>query len=165
MERPKMKIASLCLALAGLCVPVSVAAQGSQGVGVLNKPLSPTAFQMGGVDPTGKLKAVKVDEDGNLLSAADKQENVTLAAANVASAAATIFGGSYVFSQSCASYNGGALALRYRGPDGTTMVTLLTRTASDSTGGAQLALGSNSVLDVTLPAGSTGCNATLSRVP
>lgn len=97
---------------------------------------------------------------------APRQESVMLATANSAAAAQAVYGGHYSFGQSCASYNGGTLALRYRGPDGVAMPTLVAKTASDGNGGATLVtLGSNAIVDVTLPGGSVDCVATLARVP
>ena len=93
---------------------------------------------------------------------AAKQESVTLIAANTPASAATVYGGNYAFSQTCSAY--GTLTLRYRGPDGATMLTLVSKTASDSTGATLVQLGSNAVVDATV-SGTTGCNATLSRVP
>jgi len=94
-----------------------------------------------------------------------KQESFALATANSASAAATVYGGAYIFNQSCTTYNSGSLTFRYRGPDGVTLMTLVSKSATDSGGGTLVSLGSSTVVDVTLPSGSTGCNATLSRVP
>lgn len=100
------------------------------------------------------------------LPVAARQESVVLVAANSAAAAQAVYGGSYTFGQSCAAYNGGSLALRYRGPDGTSMLTLVGKTMSDGNGGATLVvLGSNAIVDVALPAGSVDCVATLARVP
>ncbi|WP_294278299.1 hypothetical protein [uncultured Sphingomonas sp.] len=100
------------------------------------------------------------------LPVAAKQENLTLAVANSAAPAQTVYGGTYIFGQACGSYNGGTLALRYRGPDGVTMLTLLTRGSSDAAGGAaSVTLGSQAIIDVVLPTGSTECVATLARVP
>ncbi|MEG3092119.1 hypothetical protein [Sphingomonas sp. PB1R3] len=100
------------------------------------------------------------------LPVAGKQESLVLAAANSAAAAQVVYGGAYVFGQACGSYNGGTLALRYRGPDGVAMLTLLTRGSSDAAGGAALVtLGSHAIVDVVLPTGATECAATLARVP
>lgn len=99
------------------------------------------------------------------VTANSRQESFTLAAANTASPATSVYGGAYVISQTCTSYNAGALTVRYRGPDGVTMLTLMSKTASDTTGGTLVSLGSNSIVDVALPSGSTGCAATLARVP
>lgn len=94
-----------------------------------------------------------------------KQEYFALATGNVAAAAQTAFGGAYVFSQTCAGYNGGSLVMRYRGPDGVTMLSLVSKTASDSAGGTLITLGAGAVVDVSLPNGASGCSATLARVP
>ncbi|MDB5702011.1 MAG: hypothetical protein JWL66_2210 [Sphingomonadales bacterium] len=94
-----------------------------------------------------------------------KQESLTLVAANTPSVATAVSGGNYVVSQMCTSYNAGSLAVRYRGPDGATMLPMLTKTASDTTGGMLIALSGNAVVDAVLPLGSVGCNVTLARVP
>lgn len=93
------------------------------------------------------------------------QEAAQIVSANVARAPQTVYGGIYTLMQSCASYAGGMLTLRYRGPDGVTMMPLLSRTETDTGGGTLITLGSNAVVDVTLPTGATGCNAMLARVP
>jgi hypothetical protein len=99
------------------------------------------------------------------LVTAGKQESVSLAAANTAASPATVYGGSYVFSQACTGYNSGSLVLQYLGPDGASWITMSSKTASDSSGGTLISLGSSAVVRVTLPSGSTACNATLARVP
>lgn len=85
-----------------------------------------------------------------------------LAAANVPASAVTVAGGRYVVSQVCSAY--GTLTVRYRGPDGATMLTLLSKTAADSGGGTLITLAAGAVIDATV-SGTTGCNATLVRVP
>lgn len=99
------------------------------------------------------------------LPTAGKQEVLPLATANAAATAVTAYGGDYLLSQTCASYGNGSLALQVLGPDGATYQTVLTRSTADSTGPSGIVLGSSAVVRVTLPAGSTGCAATLSRVP
>lgn len=93
------------------------------------------------------------------------QESYQLIAANAVSPAKKVFGGSYVFSQTCTNYNSGSLTLRVVGPDGSTLQTVITKTASDSTGGTAISLGNNVTVSATLPSGGTGCNALLTRVP
>lgn len=110
----------------------------------------------------GTCKAVGV---ASPMPTAAKQESFDLASANAAGAAVSLFGGSYALSQICTNYNSGLLTLRYRAADGVSFVGLVSRGAADSGGGTLVSLGTNSVVDVTLPAGSTGCYATLSRVP
>jgi hypothetical protein len=91
-----------------------------------------------------------------------KQESFALATANASAAAVPVYGGDYVFAQSCSAY--GSVSLRVRGVDGATMIPILTKTSVDTTGGTGVALGTNAVIDVTL-SGTTGCEVTLSRVP
>lgn len=93
---------------------------------------------------------------------AGKQETFALVAANTPSSAATVYGGYYTLTQACTVY--GSLTLRYRGPDGSTMLTMFTKTAADSGGGTLLSLAGGQVVDVTLT-GTTGCNAQLGRNP
>lgn len=92
---------------------------------------------------------------------AGRQEVVQLVANNTAAPAAPMFGGKYIMTQACTAY--GSVTLRYRGPDGTTMVALATKTAAEA-GGTTVELGSKQVVDVALT-GTTGCNVTLARVP
>ena len=100
------------------------------------------------------------------LPVAAKQDSLTLAIANSAAPAQMVYGGTYIFGQACGSYNGGTLVLRYRGPDGVSMMPLLSRGSSDAAGGAaSVTLGSQAIVDVVLPTGSTECVATLARVP
>mgnify|MGYP001167736498 FL=1 len=99
------------------------------------------------------------------LPTAAKQEAFQLVTANAPAAPATVYGGIYALSQSCASYNGGALVLRYRGPDGATMLALHSLNTSDTGGGTLVSLGSGAVVDIALPSGSSACNAILARVP
>ncbi|MGW8141852.1 hypothetical protein [Sphingomonas zeae] len=95
------------------------------------------------------------------LPVAGKQETVALASANTAVPAVALYGGTYILNQSCGAY--GTVALRYRAADGSTMVTLLTRSVADVAGTA-VQFGSGQVVDVALT-GTTGCNVTLSRMP
>ena len=109
-----------------------------------------------------------VDKDGkpidltNPLPVTGRQELVTLATANTAAPAATLYGGSYILNQACSAY--GSVTLRYRSPDGATMLPLTTKSAPDSGGGSTIQFGTAQVVDVAL-SGTTGCNVTLSRVP
>lgn len=111
------------------------------------------------VQSDGKCTSVSVVAP---LPIAARAETFRLAVANVSSPAATLVGGNYVLTQTCSAY--GTLTLRYLGPDGTTMTALVLKTASDSSGGTLASLGANAIVDVAL-AGTTGCNATLSRIP
>lgn len=112
--------------------------------------------------------SMAVDKNGNAiditnpLPVAGRQELVALATANAPSPAIAVYGGNYVFSQGCTAY--GTLTLRYRAADGATMITMVTKTASDNAGGTLLSLGTNAIVDVAV-SGTTGCNATLARIP
>ncbi|MFT3966550.1 MAG: hypothetical protein QM690_11790 [Sphingobium sp.] len=99
------------------------------------------------------------------LPVALRQESVALVTANIVASPATLLGGHYVVSQMCSAYNGGSVQVRYRGADGATMLVLMGRTASDTTGGTLVSLGAGAVVDAVLPSGSTGCNVVLARVP
>lgn len=91
-----------------------------------------------------------------------KQEAFALVTANTSSAAVTAYGGDYIFAQNCAAY--GTISLRVRGPDGGTMTAIVSKTAIDPAGGTGVALGANAVVDA-VTTGTTGCDATLTRVP
>ncbi|TCP33287.1 hypothetical protein [Sphingomonas sp. BK235] len=91
------------------------------------------------------------------------RETVRLALANVPSAAQTIYGGTYILTQSCSAY--GTLNFQVLGPDGVTFATAASKTASDTgASGTVIGLGSNASVRVTI-SGTTGCAAILSRVP
>jgi hypothetical protein len=90
-----------------------------------------------------------------------RQETFQLVGSNTASAAATAYGGNYIWTQACTAY--GTVSLRYRSPDGSTMITLVTRSGPEVSG-TVIQLGSAQVVDAVL-SGTTGCNATLSRIP
>ncbi len=92
----------------------------------------------------------------------NRVESFQLATANTASAPVTLVGGSYILAQSCTGY--GSVSLRYRGPDGAAMVTMVAKTAADSAGGTLVQLGGGAIVDVSL-SGTTGCNVSLTRVP
>lgn len=95
------------------------------------------------------------------LPVAGKQESAALVTANAPAAAVTLYGGSYVLNQLCATY--GSVALRYRAADGVTMTPLVTKVAADTVA-TVVQFGSGAVVDATVSA-STGCNVTLSRIP
>ncbi|MFH8652339.1 hypothetical protein ACH37Y_06445 [Sphingomonas paucimobilis] len=90
------------------------------------------------------------------------REAFQLVNANTPSPSATVYGGDYILAQTCASY--GTLTLQVRGPDATTWLTLVTKSAADTGSGAGIALGSYAVVRVTV-SGTAGCFASLSRVP
>lgn len=95
------------------------------------------------------------------LPTAAKQEMVMLASTNVAAVAQPVYGGDYLFTQTCTGY--GSVALQVLGPDGSSFLTLLTRTGADPAP-VGIAIGSNAILRLDL-AGTSGCAANLSRVP
>lgn len=105
--------------------------------------------------------STKITSPATPLPVAGKQEAVALVSANTATAPATLYGGTYVLNQLCTAY--GTVALRYRGPDGATMLPLIMKAAAD-TAGTAVQFGSGQVVDVAL-SGTTGCNVTLSRIP
>ncbi|WP_343528769.1 hypothetical protein [Sphingomonas sp.] len=90
------------------------------------------------------------------------REAFQLASGNTASSPATLFGGAYVLTQGCTTY--GTVTLRYRGPDGVTMIGMVSKTAADSGGGTVVSFGGGAIVDVSL-SGTAGCNVALSRVP
>jgi hypothetical protein len=109
--------------------------------------------------------ANQVTQSGTLVgiqARTSPQETFQLASGNTATAAVTAFGGDYIFAQTCSGY--GTLTLQVLGPNGTTYQPILTKTATDTTGGTGLALGSNATIQVSL-SGTAGCSALLSRVP
>lgn len=95
-------------------------------------------------------------------SVAGAQETLSLVTTNTPAAQQTVLGGTYIFNQQASVY--GTVTLQVLGPDGATWQTVLSKTASDTTGGSSVALGSNAVVRSTV-AGTTGAVATLSRVP
>lgn len=82
--------------------------------------------------------------------------------ANVSAGQVKVVGGDYVLAQTGVTY--GTLTLQVLGPDGTTWLTLVTKGASDAGSGTGVTLAANAVVRVTV-AGTTGCYASLSRVP
>lgn len=113
------------------------------------------------------------DSDGTLvlcspatpLPMSGKQEAYQLASANAAAAPVTVYGGDYVLAQTCSGYNSGSLVLQVLGPDQSTYQSILSKSGSDTTGGTGVALGSGAIVKASLPAGSAGCYASLTRVP
>ncbi|WP_343526906.1 hypothetical protein [Sphingomonas sp.] len=99
---------------------------------------------------------------GGTVSVEPRREAFQLASGNTASSPATLFGGAYVLTQGCTTY--GTVTLRYRGPDGVTMIGMVSKTAADSGGGTVVSFGGGAIVDVSL-SGTAGCNVALSRVP
>ncbi|QPT08571.1 hypothetical protein [Sphingomonas paucimobilis] len=147
----------LCAAMALLAAPAS--AQVKRAAAVVNQPAVVEVTLQDGttITPPG---FVPLDATG-APTGAGRQEVAQLATSNTASPAVTMFGGTYIMTQACTAY--GSVVLRYRGPDGSTMVPLLTKTAGEA-GGTTVQLGSKQVVDVALTS-TTGCNVTLARVP
>lgn len=106
--------------------------------------------------------STKVASNATPLPVAGRAETFRLVVGNAPSSAATLFGGSYVLTQSCTAY--GTVTLRYLAADGITMTAMLAKSAADTTGGTLVSLGSSAIVDVVL-SGTTGCNVTLSRIP
>lgn len=90
------------------------------------------------------------------------REAFQLVSTNTPITSATVYGGDYILAQTCTSY--GTLTLQVRGPDASTWLTLVTKTAADTGSGTGIALGSYAVVRVTV-SGTAGCFASLSRVP
>lgn len=92
-----------------------------------------------------------------------KKESFQLAAANVAAAQVTVYGGDYIFAQLATGY--GTIKLQVLGPDGATWLDLVSKTASDASGaGTGIALPNDAQVRATLT-GTTLASATLRRVP
>ncbi|HIV78079.1 MAG TPA: hypothetical protein H9899_11215 [Candidatus Sphingomonas excrementigallinarum] len=91
-----------------------------------------------------------------------RTEAVQLIAASTSTGTQTLFGGNYAFAQSCINYNGQTITLRYRGPDGATMQTAATKTATDV---SLVAVPAGAVMDATVPSAAIGCNASITRIP
>lgn len=89
-------------------------------------------------------------------------ETYKLISANVPSAAVTVQGGTYLLTQTCTLY--GSVSLKVLGPDGVSLLTLVTKILLDTGLGNQVVLGAGATVSMTV-AGATGCNATLARVP
>ncbi|CAM3285188.1 MULTISPECIES: hypothetical protein [Sphingomonas] len=96
------------------------------------------------------------------VTAVARTEAVQLIAASSSTGTQTLFGGSYAFAQSCINYNGQSITLRYRGPDGATMQTAATKTATDV---SLVAVPAGAVMDATVPSAAIGCNASMTRIP
>lgn len=106
-----------------------------------------------------------VDADGhaqNVAVVGAPREAVLLVSANTATAGATVYGGSYAFTQTCAGY--GTLMLQVLGPDGATWLTLASYSGSDTGAAHGFSLGSFATVRVVI-AGTAGCNAVLARIP
>lgn len=99
---------------------------------------------------------------GALIPCGSPQEGFQLASGNVASPAATVFGGDYILDQVCSAY--GSLQLQRLGPDGATWITSLTKTAADGAAPTGITIGGKAQVRVVL-SGTAGCAATLTRVP
>jgi hypothetical protein len=141
----------MAVALAG---PVTAQSYPSIGAPGSLVPLSGQAF----TDGAGKTRGVTPSTP---LPVAGKQESFALATANAAAPPSTLYGGTYMMTQGCTAY--GQVALRYLAADGSTMTTMLTKTAAE-TGGTAVQFGTGAIVDVAL-SGTTGCNVTLARIP
>lgn len=95
-------------------------------------------------------------------AAAQVQQVLPLAIANASSGPQAVFGGTYILNQVCTIY--GTVTFQALGPDGATYQTVATYSAATATGGVEVKLGTQQVVQVTL-SGTAGCNVKLARVP
>lgn len=121
------------------------------------RPTAPCVY-----DPVTKLCTLSTASAPLPVLTINRTEAFQLATANTATAPVTLIGGAYVFTQTCSGY--GSVTLRYRGPDGATMTSMLSKTAADTAGGTIASFGNGAIVDVAL-SGTTGCNVTLARIP
>lgn len=152
-----MYLTRLLGAIALACLPATAAAQ------TLPKIIAPSTI----VPPQGVAwqdadGSTKLSTPATPLPTGGVREAFQLVSANTPIASATVYGGDYILAQTCTSY--GTLTLQVRGPDATTWLTLVTKTAADTGSGTGIALGSYAVVRVTV-SGAAGCFASLSRVP
>lgn len=154
--------------LRGFLVASAIIAAGSSAVGQVKRQSERIGGDGAVVEftlPDGKKASaaatVILDSAGTPIGPAARDQSVPLATANAPSGPATLYGGNYILTQLCTGY--GSVALRYRAPDGATMVTLTTKSGPDAAG-TLLQFGSGQVVDVAL-ASTTGCNVILSRIP
>ncbi|WP_420143851.1 hypothetical protein [Sphingobium sp.] len=153
-----MQMPALGMAMAAAAFAFALPHQASAQVVTLpSGSASGQAIGYGSID--GPFVAV---DPSHPLPVAGLQEKFALVTANNPAAATMLYGGDYIFAQSCSAY--GTVALEVRGPDGVTFQPIVSRTASDSSGGTGVALGAQAVVRATV-AGTTACNVTLSRVP
>ncbi|WP_455156034.1 hypothetical protein [Sphingomonas zeae] len=111
-----------------------------------------------------------VDKNGNPVDASNplpvqpsgRTEAVQLIAASASTGAQMLLGGRYAFAQACLNYNGQAISLRYRGPDGTAMQTAATKSSADT---SLVEVPAGAVIDATVPSAAIGCNASMTRIP
>lgn len=133
--------------------------------------LPPVKDWAGRTVPGGAV--ILVDKDGrpitsdNPLSALPVQpigrtEAVQLIAASTSTGAQTLLGGRYAFAQACLNYNGQAITLRYRGPDGTAMQIAAAKSSADT---SLVEVPAGAVVDATVPSAAIGCNASITRIP
>lgn len=144
-------------ALALACIPVSAAAQTYPKIIAPSTIVPPSGMAYS--DDTGTTQIVSPTKP---LPTGGVREAFQLVSANTPITSATVYGGDYILAQTCSSY--GTVTLQVRGPDASTWLTLVTKTAADTGSGTGIALGSYAVVRVTVSA-TTGCFASLSRVP
>ncbi len=147
----------VALALALLAAPALTAAQSTKPVAAPGAYTPQSAMSFGAIGE--KATPVTLSTP---LPVGGVRETFQMVSANTPVASATVYGGDYILAQTCAGY--GTLTLQVRGPDATTWLPLVTKTASDTGSGTGIALGSYAVVRVTV-SGTTGCAASLSRVP
>lgn len=151
----RLRLFAGVLALA--CLSTGAVAQSLPPIAAPSNIIPPAGVAFNAADGTPRIATPSTP-----LPVAARGEAFQLVTANVPIAPVTLAGGNYVLTQLCATY--GSIALRYRGPDGATMIQLVSKTAADSGGGTVLAFGTNAIVDAAL-SGTTGCNATLARIP
>lgn len=144
-------------ALALACIPVSASAQTYPKIIAPSTIVPPSGVAWQDADGSTKLAG-----PGAPLPTGGVREAFQLVSANTPITSATVYGGDYILAQTCSSY--GTVTLQVRGPDASTWLTLVTKTAADTGSGTGIALGSYAVVRVTV-SGTAGCFASLSRVP
>ena len=145
------------LLAAMLAAPSAISAQTTKPIAAPGALTPQTAIAFGAIGE----KATPVTP-ATPLPVGDVREAFQLVNANTPGAPVSLYGGDYILDQICTSY--GTVRLERRGPDAMTWIPLVTKTASDTTSGTGVTLGSFAVVRVTV-AGTAGCYATFSRVP
>lgn len=156
-----MKILSVSTgALALACIPVSASAQTyplSASPEGWAKPSAPCVY-----DTVTKMCAPATQANPLPVQPIGRTEAVQLIAASASTGAQMLLGGRYAFAQACLNYNGQAISLRYRGPDGTAMQTAATKSSADT---SLVEVPAGAVIDATVPSAAIGCNASMTRIP
>lgn len=111
--------------------------------------------------PPAQIPVVSADGSSRVPSQSIAETYVVVSG-NVSAGTITLMGGDYILDQVCTAY--GTLTLQRLGPDGSTFITSVAKSASDTATGTGVTFGNGAQVKVVL-SGTTGCNATLSRVP